>query len=226
MLVEFSNSTAAKLLGISPISAANASVTPMPTNPNEGLQPTRHMKPNGVSGFVNAIQPYAEKAAARLGVPADFLIAQAAQETGWGHGAHDYNIFNLTGSYHGQSTIRGDTTAGGKAYKTAFRKYQSYDEAFDDYVSLIRRRYKGAMNAPSAFLYGQALKGGGYAADPGYASHIKGMHDKLQRMRGAGLVRQNETTSIPMDRQVRVTVQNRSTNADVTVQSKRFAGAG
>ncbi len=58
-----------------PAAAAPASVAPVAAS---------DFRPASAEAFIAAIRPHAQAAAARLGVDADVLMAQAALETGWG----------------------------------------------------------------------------------------------------------------------------------------------
>ncbi|SMF93895.1 Flagellum-specific peptidoglycan hydrolase FlgJ [Methylomagnum ishizawai] len=137
--------------------------------------------------FIRRIQPAAERAAEKYHIPADVLMAHAAQETGWGKHVHDNNLFNITGSYHGQSVVRGDTDAAGNRISQRFKVYGSIDESFEDLADLLSRKYPGAVGVKSAYEYGAALKKGGYAADPGYAKHIDERAQEVRRITGTPL---------------------------------------
>lgn len=132
--------------------------------------------------WVASMLDYARPAAQRLGLDPAFLVAHAAQETGWGKGVHDNNYFNITGSYHGKARARGDTNAAGKKITQKFRVYDSPEQSFSDLADLLERRYKGVRGARDALSYGSALKAGGYAEDPGYAKHIAERYAELQRI--------------------------------------------
>ncbi|MDX5362865.1 MAG: flagellar assembly peptidoglycan hydrolase FlgJ [Pseudazoarcus pumilus] len=147
--------------------------------------------PEHVAGFVRKLRGEAEQAGRELGVPAHFLVAQAALETGWGRaelrradGSTSHNLFNIKAG----SGWKGDTVelpvteyANGRAYteNARFRAYGSYAEAFRDYVSLLRDnpRYAEALGQQQPTDFAQGLARGGYATDPQYA-------DKLVRIIG------------------------------------------
>lgn len=128
----------------------------------------------GTTQFVKQIYPHAKKAAQELNVPVEAILGQAIQESGGGKFVHNYNLFNQTAgkNWKGDVVTRGDTNAAGQKITQKFKAYNSYGEAFDDYVAYIKRRQKQAIGAKSAYEYGAALKSGGYAEDPGYAQHI------------------------------------------------------
>ncbi|MDB5813527.1 MAG: flagellar rod assembly protein/muramidase FlgJ [Rhodocyclales bacterium] len=139
--------------------------------------------------FVDALMPQATEAAQSLGVPAHFLVAQAALETGWGKselrtadGRPTYNLFNIkAGKGWSGATVDAQTAEydnGVAQTRTErFRAYGSYAEAFQDYAHLVQQspRYAAAMGQGEASSFAKALQAGGYATDPAYA-------DKLTRL--------------------------------------------
>lgn len=152
--------------------------------------PAPPKKPSSKEAWVNDMMQYATPAARRLGVDPAFLVAHAAQETGWGQGVHDNNYFNITGSYQGKGRPRGDTNAAGKRITQKFRMYDSPEQSFSDLADLLERRYKGVRGAGTALDYGSALKAGGYAEDPGYAKHIAERYSELQKVLPKGVTPQ------------------------------------
>lgn len=139
------------------------------------------------SAWARDMLQYAAPAAERIGVDPAFLVAHAAQETGWGRGVHDNNYFNITGTYQGKGRPRGDTNAAGRKITQKFRMYDSPEESFSDLADLLERRYKGVRGAKDALAYGTALKAGGYAEDPGYAKHIAERYAELKKLAPGGL---------------------------------------
>jgi flagellar protein FlgJ len=138
-------------------------------------------------GFVQKLEPYAQRAASALGVSTDTLIAQAALETGWGRhlasgtgSGSSNNFFGVkTGTQWQGATATASTTEydGAAASRVAqsFRHYQSVQQGVDDYVSLLQSRgsYRSALGSgsnPSAFA--GALARGGYATDPEYVHKL------------------------------------------------------
>ncbi len=136
--------------------------------------------------FVDAVWPQAAEAAQTLGVPAHFLVGQAALETGWGKselrtadGRPTYNLFNIKAgkNWHG-ATVDAQTTEyenGVAQTRTEhFRAYGSYAEAFQDYAHLVQQspRYAAALGQGEASGFAKALQSGGYATDPAYADKL------------------------------------------------------
>ena len=135
-------------------------------------------------GFINALWPSANKAAEKLGLPTEALIAQAALETGWGRhvmhkggGENSHNLFGIKANKGWMGDTVEVTTheyKDGRPFKMRddFRSYGSYDESFNDYVNFIsgNSRYKNAVNAAQdANKYFEELQKAGYATDPNYA---------------------------------------------------------
>jgi len=147
--------------------------------------------PAAARDFIARLAPQAEEASRATGIPASFLIAQAALETGWGRseprladGRPTYNLFGIkAGRSWSGPTAEAATTeyVDGVAQRQTerFRAYGSYTEAFHDYASMLRSnpRYASALNTSDPVAFAQGLQRGGYATDPLYA-------DKLTRIIG------------------------------------------
>lgn len=146
--------------------------------------------------FVNRLWPHAQEAAQATGVPAQFLVAHAALETGWGRseirradGSSSYNLFGIkAGKNWTGATVEAATTeyVGGvaQATKEKFRAYGSYAEAFRDYASLLQRpRFSGVVGQQDGTEFARSLQQAGYATDPMYA-------DKLSRIINGNTLRQ------------------------------------
>jgi flagellar protein FlgJ len=137
--------------------------------------------------FVSALTESAKVVQAKLGVPFQVVIAQAALETGWGQkiikdqqGSSSHNLFNIKADnrWAGEQ-IQKDTLEfenGTMVKKSApFRAYESLSESFNDYVDFLSSndRYQDALQKSSdveQFLHG--LQKAGYATDPEYANKI------------------------------------------------------
>ncbi len=137
--------------------------------------------------FVSRMRTHAEEAAHALGVPAHFIVGQAALETGWGKheiraadGTNSRNLFGIKagGNWTGK-TVDVLTTEyiNGVPRRVVdkFRAYDSYADSFRDYANLIGRnaRYAGAAQAGAdAGQFARGLARGGYATDPRYAEKL------------------------------------------------------
>ena len=133
---------------------ANNTEAPLTATP----QPTR-IPQTGAAGFVQQHSAAARDAEIATGVPATFMVSQAALETGWGRkeirhgdGSPSFNLFGIKagGSWKGP-TAEVTTTeyVNGKAQKVTakFRAYGSYAESFADYAKLMKTspRYQAAV---------------------------------------------------------------------------------
>jgi len=133
--------------------------------------------------FIEALRPHAERVGARLGIAPEYLIAQAAQETGWGKHVPGNNLFGIKGRYRGQGRELDTTEGAGTPERAVFKTYPSPAEAFDDLGATLRNpRYAAALHPKSVEEYGNGLKAGGYATDPDYARNIG---DRLREYRAA-----------------------------------------
>lgn len=144
-------------------------------------------KPAHVEAFQNRLQADAEIASKMTGIPAKFMLAQAALETGWGKkeiitrdGRSAHNLFGIkaTGNWTGK-VVEATTIEyiNGKPQKRVekFRAYDSYADAFKDYANLLRSnpRYEKVLaSAQDAHGFAYGLQRAGYATDPHYAEKL------------------------------------------------------
>lgn len=144
-------------------------------------------KPAHVEAFQNRLQADAEMASKLTGIPAKFMLAQAALETGWGKkeivtrdGRSAHNLFGIkaTGNWTGK-VVEATTIeyVNGKPQKRVekFRAYDSYADAFKDYANLLRSnpRYEKVLaSAQDAHGFAYGLQRAGYATDPHYAEKL------------------------------------------------------
>jgi flagellar protein FlgJ len=162
---------------------ANRALSPVDTQPVRVPQ-------KGAAGFVEQHGAAARAAEASTGIPAAFMISQAALETGWGRreirhadGSTSFNLFGIKAGPGWKGPVAEITTTevvNGKAQKVTarFRAYASYAESFADYARLMKdspryQRVLAQSNTASGFA--QNLQRAGYATDPAYA-------DKLTRV--------------------------------------------
>ncbi|MBK8523050.1 MAG: flagellar assembly peptidoglycan hydrolase FlgJ [Betaproteobacteria bacterium] len=151
----------------------------------------------GTRDFVNRVWPHAVEASRTTGVPAHFMVAHAALETGWGKseirrpdGSSSHNLFGIKAgrSWQGASVEAATTEyVDGVAQpaKEKFRAYGSYAEAFRDYASLLASnpRYSGVIGQQDGTAFARSLQQAGYATDPMYA-------EKLSRIIAGNTLRQ------------------------------------
>ena len=145
-------------------------------------EPAKH-----VQDFTQRMLPHAREASAQTGIPAQFMVGQAALESGWGKGEirsadgqQSFNLFGIKagGSWKGRSVAVATTEyVDGKPQRTvaAFRAYDSYADAFRDYANVLRAnpRYQNVIaQGQDAAGFAQGLQRAGYATDPNYAQKL------------------------------------------------------
>lgn len=151
-----------------------------------GAQP-RSDATGAVRDFVDRMWPHALRASRETGIPAHFILGQAALESGWGRaeiraadGTPSHNLFGIkAGRGWSGASVEAATTefAGGAAQKRVerFRAYDSYEASFLDYARLLKSqpRYAAVLDAgQDASAFAGGLQRAGYATDPMYASKL------------------------------------------------------
>jgi flagellar protein FlgJ len=144
----------------------------------------------GAAAFVQQHSAAAQQAEAATGIPAAFMVAQAAHESGWGRkeilhadGRPSHNLFGIkagAGWSGPVAEVRTTEYVDGqpRSVTARFRAYTSHAESFADYARLMTTspRYRPVLaQADSAEGFAQGLQQAGYATDPAYA-------DKLSRV--------------------------------------------
>jgi flagellar protein FlgJ len=140
-----------------------------------------------VQAFQNRLAADAEEASLTTGIPAKFMLGQAALESGWGKrvvlaadGSSSHNLFGIkaNASWKGK-TVDAVTTEyiNGVAQKRVekFRAYDSYADSFRDYAHMLRSnpRYQNVLaSAGDVKSFAQGLQRAGYATDPNYAAKL------------------------------------------------------
>ena len=167
---------------IPPTGSANNSL-PVVADPSE----TPKIPQKSAAGFVQQHSAAANAATAETGIPAPFMLAQAALETGWGKreiigsdGSASHNLFGIkAGASWTGPTVDVKTTEyiGGRPQQLVqrFRAYASEAESFADYAKLMKDspRYANVVAQGSdAKLFAQGLQKAGYATDPAYAEKL------------------------------------------------------
>ncbi len=157
--------------------------------------------------FVQLHSGAARAAQTQSGIPAAFMIGQAAHETGWGKqeiknadGSNSHNLFGIKAGTGWTGAVAEITTTeyvGGEAQKVTakFRAYASYEESFRDYARMLTEspRYsgvaaqaaQGSTSAASAAGFAQGLQRAGYATDPAYADKLSRVINTTMRVQRA-----------------------------------------
>lgn len=168
-----------------------------PAGPATPLRPTAAL--SAASAFLIRHAQAAQRVQATSGIPASYMLSQAALETGWGRqeirapdGRNSFNLFGIRagGNWPGPTVqvwttehINGTT----QRLLGEFRAYSSYEESFADYARLIGQqpRYAQVMQNlgdPNAFA--TAMQRAGYATGPRYASALASVIETTRRLQG------------------------------------------
>jgi peptidoglycan hydrolase FlgJ len=149
--------------------------------------PARGVGSDKVAAFVDRLAAPAQAASAATGIPARFIIGQAALESGWGKreikntdGSSSHNVFGIkaTSDWSGKTTSAVTTEyVNGKPQKVVekFRSYDSYEDALTDYASVLKSnpRYAPVVEASrDAAGFAHGMQKAGYATDPQYAKKL------------------------------------------------------
>ncbi|CAB3760973.1 flagellar assembly peptidoglycan hydrolase FlgJ [Paraburkholderia humisilvae] len=149
-----------------------------------------------VDTFVNKLATPAQAASAATGIPARFIIGQAALESGWGKreikkpdGSTSHNVFGIkaTKDWTGDtvSTVTTEYVDGQPQRRVEkFRSYASYEDAMSDYASMLKNnpRYAAVLNAShakSAAGFAAGMQRAGYATDPHYARKLMSIMQQM-----------------------------------------------
>ncbi|HCD07030.1 MAG TPA: hypothetical protein DEQ50_01985 [Lactobacillus sp.] len=174
----------AEALSVNNLINQNSNVTTTPVS-SKGV---------GDQDFIDYIGNSARKLASNNDLYASVMIAQAMVESNWGTSglasAPNYNLFGIKGNYNGSSVNMGtqedDGTGNLYSISSNFRKYPSYKESLEDYVSLLRggtsgnsQMYAGTWKSNTK-SYKDATKylTGRYATDTTYAGKLNSVIEK------------------------------------------------
>ena len=168
------------------------------SQPAEGRAPTGASRDFVATMWVNAVS--AERA---TGLPAKFIIGQAALESGWGRreiraadGTPSHNLFGIKAgaSWKGRTVERWTTeyeNGQAKRVLAKFRAYDSYAESFLDWARLMatQPRYAGVLadsrSSRDARVFAHGLQRAGYATDPEYGAKLTRVINTTLALRSA-----------------------------------------
>lgn len=141
--------------------------------------------PGDRESFVSAMMPHALRVSEMTGLDPRLVIAQAAQETGWGKSAPNNNFFGIKSHGKGGGANLGtfEYVDGNRVnVNDSFRTYGGMGESAEDYARFLMEnpRYKEMLAAGD--LEGQlaALGRSGYATDPNYAASVGSIASSIQ----------------------------------------------
>jgi flagellar protein FlgJ len=144
-------------------------------------------KPAHVRAFQDKLADAAEEAERATGVPAKFMMGQAALETGWGKrvirnsdGSSSNNLFGIKAGPGWKGKVATAVTTeyvNGRPHARVekFRSYASHAEAFKDYAKMLSNnpRYEKVLaHGGDASTFAHGLQRAGYATDPQYAAKL------------------------------------------------------
>jgi flagellar protein FlgJ len=140
-----------------------------------------------IRSFQDKLGAHAEEASRSTGIPAKFMLGQAALESGWGKreiknadGSASHNLFGIKAGpgWKGKVATAVTTEYVNGVPQTRvekFRAYDTYADGFKDYAKLISKnpRYEQVMaSAGDAASFARGLQKAGYATDPLYAAKL------------------------------------------------------
>jgi flagellar protein FlgJ len=155
-----------------------------------GSEPSSKSTQALIARFARQVGRQAERISRATGLPAKFMMAQAALESGFGrheikyeNGDTSHNLFGVKAGSNWQGRVVEALTTehiDGVDQKRVekFRAYSSYEESFRDFATLIKNnpRYQAVMaSLHDPIRYANAMQKSGYATDPQYAAKLKSM---------------------------------------------------
>jgi flagellum-specific peptidoglycan hydrolase FlgJ len=131
--------------------------------------------------FVESLMPAAIAASERTGIDPRIIVAQAAQETGWGKAAPGNNYFGIKGP--GQTLATHEVVNGmSLPVKDSFRTFASPQDSVNGYADFMldNPRYAAMRGAPGMDAQLDALGKSGYATDPNYSNSVGSIARAIQ----------------------------------------------
>lgn len=121
---------------------------------NTELNDIHFEKDESVESFIRKIGESARKIGANKGLYSSVMIAQAILESSSGQSqlaqAPNYNLFGIKGAYRGNSVLMNtqEDHGNGALYsiQAKFKKYDNYEESFNDYADLMKEGISGDKN--------------------------------------------------------------------------------
>lgn len=118
------------------------------------------------------------------GIPASFIIAQAAVESGWGSSGLTRMANNLFGikvypAWAGPTYAMptGEDNGGAHVEQAVFCAYPSWAASIAGQAQFLmeNERYSSALQCTDPFSFANAIQAAGYSTNPGYAAEIIGI---------------------------------------------------
>jgi len=171
---------------LAPAAASSGAISAAPSG-TVGTTPSGRVPAPHVRAFQEKLTAEADEASRVTGIPAKFMLGQAALESGWGKreikhadGSASHNLFGIkAGANWTGKVVNAVTTEYVNGVPQTrvekFRAYDSYADSFKDYAKLITTnpRYEKVLaSAGDAASFAHGLQKAGYATDPHYATKL------------------------------------------------------
>jgi flagellum-specific peptidoglycan hydrolase FlgJ len=140
--------------------------------------------------FIALIGPAAQASRLQTGIPASFVVAQAALESGWGESGLAKRAKNLFGIKADRSWAGQRITLNTREFLNQqwavipadWRAYPDWQACLVDHGQFLRsnKRYAVCFSCTTGKAFAQAVAKAGYATDPRYADKLIAMIDKYQ----------------------------------------------
>ncbi|MGJ9418180.1 flagellar assembly peptidoglycan hydrolase FlgJ [Massilia sp. CMS3.1] len=152
-----------------------------------GLSASGRTQAPHVRAFQEKLGSHAAEAQAVTGVPAKFMLGQAALETGWGKrmirnadGSNANNLFGIKAGPGWKGKVATAVTTeyvNGQPHQKVekFRAYETPADSFKDYARMLANnpRYEKVLDhAGDASAFAHGLQRAGYATDPQYGAKL------------------------------------------------------
>lgn len=161
--------------------------------------------------FVTDLRPFAIQTQNKTGIAADFILAQAALESGWGKSAPGNMYFGVkdTDGINGNEQLLATTEFSRNPnlkfpvilsvtkeirkgvewfryrVRDYFRKYKTPEESFTDHAQffLKNRRYREALKVRNdPYAFAAEVAKAGYATDPDYVKKLHSIIKEIQTL--------------------------------------------
>lgn len=169
------------------LTTPGALLAPSEVPTSAGVSASGRTQATHVRAFQDKLAASAEDASAVTGIPAKFMLGQAALESGWGKreirntdGSSSHNLFGIKAGPGWKGKVATAVTTeyvNGTPHTKMekFRAYDSYADSFKDYAKLLTNnpRYEKVLaGAKDAAGFAHGLQKAGYATDPMYAAKL------------------------------------------------------
>lgn len=140
--------------------------------------------------FLNRYKPEAIKASQRTGIPVNFILAQVANETGWGEHipGNNFGGIKATKNWTGKKQkLKTTEYHNGKKVKVLadFRVYDTPTIGFQSYVDFLasQKRYKAIKGISDPYQVAEIVSKSGYATDPDYNKKLNIILKQIERIK-------------------------------------------